>query len=243
MRPRVHSTGQRASGPHREVSTTRARRYFLRCPTASLAFVAVSAIVICTPGPGHGAHDPQHAHRRAANRRSRPQAESRSVRPSGRSPRARASSRSSRASEPRVPGTQARRRRLPRLPRDGSSLWAAVATSARTSDGSAAHTPLSAAAAPCARARSATSATPKMAVFFASLLPQFAPEGAGVVRGLARARPPLLLADVRLAGAATPSPSPGARSTSLPGTARRVLDAVTGVVLVALGLRLATEDR
>ena len=82
---------------------------------------------------------------------------------------------------------------------------------------------------------------PKMAVFFASLLPHFAPGWTSVVRGPARARPPLLRADVRLADVLRRRIARLGRL--LTATVRRALDAVTGVVLVALGLRLATEER
>ena len=81
---------------------------------------------------------------------------------------------------------------------------------------------------------------PKMAVFFASLLPQFAPDG-GRVRRLARPRLPVLRADVRVAVLLRRRRR---ADRSAPDRAvRRVLDAVTGVVLVALGVRLATDDR
>ena len=55
---------------------------------------------------------------------------------------------------------------------------------------------------------------PKMAIFFASLLPQFAPEGDGAFA--------VLLAL---------------------GQIRRAIDVVTGVVLVAFGIRLAADER
>jgi threonine/homoserine/homoserine lactone efflux protein len=75
---------------------------------------------------------------------------------------------------------------------------------------------------------------PKMAVFFAGLLPQFgtsfttlAAHGA-LFAGLTL----LWLSGVARASAALQRPA-----------VRRLLDAVTGVVLVAFGLRLATEPR
>jgi threonine/homoserine/homoserine lactone efflux protein len=80
---------------------------------------------------------------------------------------------------------------------------------------------------------------PKMAVFFASLLPQFAPTGGGsfvVLLALGLVFCSLTFAWLTLYAVAI------ARiGRLLAGTVRRVLDAVTGVVLVALGLRLASE--
>jgi threonine/homoserine/homoserine lactone efflux protein len=83
---------------------------------------------------------------------------------------------------------------------------------------------------------------PKMAVFFTSLLPQFAPEGRGtfaamLALGLVFCTMTLLWLTaysfaVDHAGAMLRRPA-----------VRRVLDAVTGAVLVALGLRLATDRR
>jgi threonine/homoserine/homoserine lactone efflux protein len=73
-----------------------------------------------------------------------------------------------------------------------------------------------------------------MPVFFTSLLPQFGASFAALARhGLAFAA--LTLAWLALV----------ARAGALLGTGRvrRAVDAVTGVVLVALGLRLATERR
>jgi len=78
---------------------------------------------------------------------------------------------------------------------------------------------------------------PKMAVFFATLLPQFVPGGDFIaLLGLGLVFCSLTLAWLALYASAV------ARATSLlAGRARRALDAVTGVVLVALGLRLAAE--
>ena len=80
---------------------------------------------------------------------------------------------------------------------------------------------------------------PKMAVFFASLLPQFAPSGGASF--------PVLLALGLLFCALTLSwltfyAIVVARAHSfLAGPMRRALNAITGVVLVAFGVRLATE--
>jgi threonine/homoserine/homoserine lactone efflux protein len=85
-------------------------------------------------------------------------------------------------------------------------------------------------------------ANPKSAVFFTSLLPQFAPAGAATFPALLALG--LLYCSITLAwlsayavvvarvGAVLRRPS-----------IRRVVEAVTGVVLTALGLRLATERR
>ena len=75
---------------------------------------------------------------------------------------------------------------------------------------------------------------PKMAVFFTSLLPQFASSFGGLLaHGLVFSALTLAwLSVVAHAGAALRRP-----------VVRRVVDAVTGVVLVALGLRVAGERR
>jgi threonine/homoserine/homoserine lactone efflux protein len=75
---------------------------------------------------------------------------------------------------------------------------------------------------------------PKMPVFFTSLLPQFGVSFAALaLHGLAFAAVTLAwLALVARAGALLGT-----------GRVRRAIDVVTGVVLVALGLRLATERR
>jgi len=82
---------------------------------------------------------------------------------------------------------------------------------------------------------------PKMAVFFASLLPQFAPGGSRsffVLLALGLLFCAMTLAWLTLYAVAV------ARVRSLfAGPARRVLDAVTGLVLVLFGLRLASESR
>jgi threonine/homoserine/homoserine lactone efflux protein len=83
---------------------------------------------------------------------------------------------------------------------------------------------------------------PKMAVFFTSLLPQFAPEGRAsflvlILLGLAFCT----LTLGWLAGYAAAVARAG--DLLLRPRVRRALDALTGTVLVALGLRLATERR
>jgi threonine/homoserine/homoserine lactone efflux protein len=80
---------------------------------------------------------------------------------------------------------------------------------------------------------------PKMAVFFASLLPQFAPEGsASFVPLLALG---FLFCSLTFAWLTLYIVAVTRARTLLGGNVRRALDAVTGIVLVALGTRLATE--
>jgi threonine/homoserine/homoserine lactone efflux protein len=82
---------------------------------------------------------------------------------------------------------------------------------------------------------------PKMAIFFASLLPQFAPEGGGafaVLLGLG-----VLFCMLTLAWLSLYAVAIARLSGLLTGPVRRALDAVTGAVLVAFGLRLAAEER
>jgi len=84
-------------------------------------------------------------------------------------------------------------------------------------------------------------ANPKMAVFFASLLPQFAPGGNAsfaVLLALGLAFCTMTFAWLTVYAVAISS-----LGRLLTATVRRALDAVTGVVLVALGLRLATDDQ
>jgi threonine/homoserine/homoserine lactone efflux protein len=81
---------------------------------------------------------------------------------------------------------------------------------------------------------------PKMAVFFASLLPQFAPEGNAsfiVLLALGFVFCAMTFAWLTLYAAAV-----ARLGRLLSGAVRRALDAVTGVVLVALGLRLAAPS-
>ena len=79
---------------------------------------------------------------------------------------------------------------------------------------------------------------PKMAVFFTSLLPQFAGSFAGLLAlGVLFAL--LTLAWLSAYAAAVARAGDALRRPAV----RRALDAVTGAILVALGLRLATERR
>jgi threonine/homoserine/homoserine lactone efflux protein len=81
---------------------------------------------------------------------------------------------------------------------------------------------------------------PKMAVFFASLLPQFAGgEGASFLALLALG---LLFCSLTLAWLTLYAFAVDRLRRFLGGPVRRALDAVTGLVLVALGTRLAIAD-
>jgi threonine/homoserine/homoserine lactone efflux protein len=82
---------------------------------------------------------------------------------------------------------------------------------------------------------------PKMAIFFASLLPQFAPEGSASFAVLLALG--LLFCLMTFAWLTVYAVTIARLGQLLTATVRRVLDAVTGFVLVALGFRLATEDR
>jgi threonine/homoserine/homoserine lactone efflux protein len=103
---------------------------------------------------------------------------------------------------------------------------------------------------PVARSESAASAfrqgllsnlgNPKMAVFFASLLPQFAPEGSASFAVLLALG--LLFSTMTFAWLTFYAFAISSLGRLLTATMRRALDAVTGVVLIALGLRLATEE-
>jgi threonine/homoserine/homoserine lactone efflux protein len=78
---------------------------------------------------------------------------------------------------------------------------------------------------------------PKMAVFFATLLPQFAPKDAFLpllVLGL-------LFCTLTLAWLTLYAVAVAKAQRLVRGRVRRAVDAVTGLVLAALGLRLATE--
>jgi threonine/homoserine/homoserine lactone efflux protein len=83
---------------------------------------------------------------------------------------------------------------------------------------------------------------PKMAVFFTSLLPQFAPTGEASFLGLLALG--LVFSTMTLVWLSGYALAVAKASDVLRRPlVRRVLDAVTGAVLVALGLRLATERR
>ena len=82
---------------------------------------------------------------------------------------------------------------------------------------------------------------PKMAIFFASLLPQFAPQGDGAFAALLALG--LLFCGLTLAWLSLYAVAIARLSGLLTGRVRRAIDAVTGAVLVAFGLRLAAEER
>ena len=82
---------------------------------------------------------------------------------------------------------------------------------------------------------------PKIAVFFASMLPQFVPQGSASFAILLALG--LVFCAMGLAWLTVYAVAVARIGKLLSGRVRRGLDAVTGVVLVALGLRLATEDR
>ena len=80
---------------------------------------------------------------------------------------------------------------------------------------------------------------PKIALFFASLLPQFAPEGHGAFAGFLALG--FLFSAMTLTWLSLYAVVVHRLRELLGGTVRRVLDAATGVVLVALGLRVADD--
>ena len=81
---------------------------------------------------------------------------------------------------------------------------------------------------------------PKMAVFFASLLPQFAPEGGASFAVLLALG--FLFCTMTFAWLTFYAVAIARLGRLLTGIVRRALDALTGFVLVALGVRLATEE-
>jgi threonine/homoserine/homoserine lactone efflux protein len=82
---------------------------------------------------------------------------------------------------------------------------------------------------------------PKMAVFFASLLPQFAPDGHASFAVLLALG--LLFCALTFAWLGLYALAVARMGRLLIVGLQRALDAVTGVVLVVLGLRLASETR
>ncbi len=82
---------------------------------------------------------------------------------------------------------------------------------------------------------------PKMAVFFASLLPQFVLAGSASFAALLALG--LLFCSMTLVWLTLYALAVAKARRLLSGRVRRVLDALTGLVLVALGARLATERR
>jgi len=82
---------------------------------------------------------------------------------------------------------------------------------------------------------------PKMAVFFASLLPQFAPSESGSFLALLGLG--LLFGSLTFGWLTLYALAVARLRRLLAGPARRVLDAVTGIVLAVFGARLAAESR
>jgi threonine/homoserine/homoserine lactone efflux protein len=80
---------------------------------------------------------------------------------------------------------------------------------------------------------------PKMAVFFTSLLPQFAPPSFGTLFGLGLIFAMMTFAWLTGYAFAVAKAGDFLRRTRI----RKALDRVTGAVLIALGLRLAAEHR
>jgi threonine/homoserine/homoserine lactone efflux protein len=80
---------------------------------------------------------------------------------------------------------------------------------------------------------------PKMAVFFTSLLPQFGHESFGALLSLGLVFCLMTLVWLSVYSAAVAK----ARNVLLRPSVRRVVDALTGGVLVAFGLRVATESQ
>jgi threonine/homoserine/homoserine lactone efflux protein len=82
---------------------------------------------------------------------------------------------------------------------------------------------------------------PKIAVFFVSLLPQFVPAGGGsflalAALGLVFSLMGLVWLSLYVVGVAR-------AEALLGGRVRQAIDTVTGAVLIALGIRLATDER
>jgi len=84
-------------------------------------------------------------------------------------------------------------------------------------------------------------ANPKMAVFFVSLLPQFAPGGSASFLALLALG--LLFSSMTLGWLALYAIAVARVRRLLAGPIRRALDALTGIILVVFGARLAAESR
>jgi threonine/homoserine/homoserine lactone efflux protein len=82
---------------------------------------------------------------------------------------------------------------------------------------------------------------PKMAIFFASLLPQFAPDGSGAFAVLLALG--FLFCSLTFAWLTLYAVAVNRLRGLLAGRARRVVDAVTGALLVVFGIRLASAER
>jgi len=83
---------------------------------------------------------------------------------------------------------------------------------------------------------------PKMAVFFTSLLPQFAPIGGSTFATLLALG--IVFAGMTFLWLAVYAAAIHKMRNALQGpTMRRLVEGMTGMVLIALGLRIATEQR
>ena len=80
-----------------------------------------------------------------------------------------------------------------------------------------------------------------MAVFFASLLPQFVPAGSGSFAALLALG--FLFCSLTLAWLTVYALAVAKARGLLSGRVRRALDALTGLVLMGLGVRLVAERR
>ena len=119
----------------------------------------------------------------------------------------------------------------------GQSLWAALARRTNVHN-MRAGVPLSAGHA-LRQGVLSNLGNPKMAVFFASLLPQFAPEGSASFAVLLALG--LLFCAMTFVWLTFYAVTVARLERLMTGAVRRALDAITGVVLVALGLRLAGD--
>jgi threonine/homoserine/homoserine lactone efflux protein len=122
----------------------------------------------------------------------------------------------------------------------GQSLWAAIARRTPREHAVRARVPLSPGRA-LRQGVLSNLGNPKMAVFFASLLPQFAPEGTASFAALLALG--FLFCALTFVWLTVYAVTVARLGRLLRGTVGRALDAVTGIVLIALGLRLATEKR
>jgi len=85
-------------------------------------------------------------------------------------------------------------------------------------------------------------ANPKMAVFFASVLPQFAPDGRGMLSTLAFLG--LVFATMTFVWLALYAAVIARAGAFVRGSGlRRALDGVAGAALIGLGIKVATEER
>ena len=238
MRASRHSTGQRAGSEHREIKNARRRAILLSNMLESVAaFVAVSAVVICTPGQDTALtiRNTLAGGRRSGIATAGGVALGQAIWTIAASLGVVALLS---ASEPAFRALKlAGAAYLVYL--GAQSLYAALR---RHGHGHEVRR-----GAPIAPARAlrqgiiSNLGNPKMAVFFASLLPQFAPGGAASFTGLLAFG--LLFCSLTLGWLTLYAFAVARVRPLLAGPAQRVLDALTGVVLVVFGARLAAEQR